>query len=123
MKKVILLILFLLAIYTVSAEICDKYIASGEECYLDGIYISSCDTYDIYNETWDLIINDETFIEITNDTYTAVFNQTSYGEYFIVACDNSIYSMAVLDEDSLFMRIYEDETGVYVHLNNELVFD
>lgn len=103
----ILGILGILIIGTVSAmPLCTEKVEPNTDCEVITPVID-CATYDLYNSTHDLNIDDGTMDQIgTTGVYNFTFNQPDEGTHWIILCDNSTAQIEVVIDN------YATETNI-----------
>ena len=114
MKK-ILFILFCLLIQTTivySARTCQDIQEPNVACEIITPKVS-CSTYDLYNTSHELIINDGTMTQIsTTGTYNFTFNQPTPGTYLFNVCD---VTPGVIEVANYSMKnIYENPSTAFL---------
>lgn len=93
MKKIIILIMFLMILSVSALEECKDSVPINRECNLISPYLSYCDTYDldIYHSNGTSFVSDGTITQIgSTGIYNYTANFTYPDTYIIKLCDNSV---------------------------------
>ena len=95
MKKILVLMLVLLASLVSAGRTCQDIIEPNTVCEIITPVID-CSTYDLYNSTLSLNIDDGSMDQIgTTGMYNFTFNQPDTGTHQIILCDNTTSTIEV----------------------------
>ena len=109
MKKTILFILMILSLISIvyADRTCQSVQEANVPCQIITPVIIGCSTYDLYNSTLELNIDDGQMSQIgSTGTYNFTFNQPDEGSHKIILCDNTTGILEVADYS--FKNIYDE---------------
>lgn len=116
MKKLTiwLLVMFVLVFFAYGLDECSSEIDVGASCTITTPLIS-CSTYDLYNSSDDLAVDDGGMSEIgSSSVYNFTFSQSVAGRYVILLCSNDTSSINVVavSDSTQIDRIENNVTAV-----------
>ncbi len=119
MKKIVILLMLVLCISFVYAErTCQDIVEPDTVCEIITPVID-CSTYDLYNSTLELRIDDGTMSQIgTTGMYNFTFNQPDVGSHKILLCDNTSATIEV--EAYSQKAIYDNNLDNFSTLSSQL---
>lgn len=100
MKKTILFILIILLITSIAYadRTCQDVQEANIPCQIVTPVITDCSTYDLYNSTLELNIDDGSMDQIgSTGMYNFTFNQPDVGTHKILLCDNTTATIEIAD--------------------------
>jgi len=94
----ILVVIAVLALAVTANRTCQDIQEPGASCEVRTPVINSCSTYDLYNSTYELTIDDGSMAQIgSTGVYYFNFLQRSVGTYKVIICDRSLSSSEILE--------------------------
>lgn len=102
-----ILIIILLATIVYADRTCQNVQEANVPCQIITPIIVGCSTYDLYNSTLELNIDDGEMTEIgSTGTFNFTFNQPDAGTHKGLLCDNTSFTVEVADYSS--KNIYDE---------------